>query len=145
MFSTVSTDSGHWYCLCLWFDHILVQIDCSWAVLVSLCLVLLTKRTHALYARAQMNTHTCSPMHQMAMWGDADGGGCIVPDQYALSHSDCIIIILMTAVFSPVMASEMNKTTPEVCQSSLLLESAGGLWCLKKTPPSNEYYGDLID
>lgn len=51
----------------------------------------------------------------------ATDGGVAVADQYIVSGSGCIIIILMTAVFSQLMAFKMNKITPEVSKSSPLL------------------------
>lgn len=44
----------------------------------------------------------------------APSGGGAVTDQYLVSSYDCVIIILMTAVFSPLMPFEMYKATPEV-------------------------------
>lgn len=41
-------------------------------------------------------------------------GGGAVTDQYLVSSYDCVIIILMTAVFSRLMPFEMYKATPEV-------------------------------
>ncbi len=115
-------------CVC-GFDRLMVQIDCAWsvwAILASLCpavkysCITDNTRKHALYVQ-QTNTHT--HMHSCSSDGcvcATDGGG-VVPDRYVVSGSGCIIIILMTALFSPLMALEMNKTTAEVSKSSLLL------------------------
>lgn len=93
---------------------------------MSLCLVLSTRHKHMHSIHKPRQTHTQSDASNSYVKCRRRGGGSVVPDQYVLSHSDCIIIILMTAVFSPVMAFEMNKTTPEVSKSSLLLQSARG-------------------
>lgn len=46
----------------------------------------------------------------------ASGGGGALADQYLVSGYDCVIIILMTAVFSTLMPFEMYKATPEVSE-----------------------------
>lgn len=46
----------------------------------------------------------------------APTGGGAVADQYLVSGYDCVIIILMTAVFSTVMPFEMSKATSEVSE-----------------------------
>lgn len=70
--------------------------------------------------------HTHSPALQMAVCvRQMEGVLWLINTSSA--RSDCIIIILMTAVFSLLMAFQMNKTTPEVSKSSPLLGGQSGV------------------
>lgn len=63
-----------------------------------------------MYEHRQANTPVESSSLDgcVSVWGSGDARGK-VPDQYIFSLSDCIIIILMTAVFYSLMAFEMNN------------------------------------
>lgn len=103
--STVCTDTGRWCCPCVCVIGSLNDTNRPrvWAILASSCpaikrsCIIDNTHTHYIYNR-QAHTQTVLLISVCVCVCATDGGGAVA-DQYVFSRSDCIIIILMTAVF----------------------------------------------